>query len=819
MSLSVKYDIKVNLGKFYIYQSNYDNDKVLSPSTSTLRSLVASFHKRPTLLQCYVLLIFNLAQPHLKPINCSEKFFDNVLCVKPNNTILYEVSKNNDALENNVTIKCGSGEFVSTAYKCDGYQDCIDNSDELNCHCNYRGQVIFDSKFCSTNCTLNIKYKCSNLYHNFDNIGCKSFLLVKKYNVKENPSSSPLIHCNSFQKSTAFIDDLIFDCPAGKDEPELLEIEINYNQTCIQIGMLECYAGHSQCYSEREKCIYNLTKVTHLLMYCRNGKHLEDCNTFTCQGMFKCPNSYCIPFRYKCDGKWDCWNGIDECNCKNIICFKMYKCHHSKVCIHTKNVCDYIDDCPLNDDERLCNVNKCLAKCSCINLGILCENITFSKGTLFSLQHYIYIQIIDSNINNVRIDQFEHILFLIVSKNSMIHKSSYLCSSSFSPIKLITLDLSFNLSGNIIYQQFTCLPSLRVLDLGSNTISVLNNSPFRSLKSLKLLDLYGNGIRLLLSCAFCGLNNLLFLQLKGNDIFQINKDVFTNVHPKFTSTSSFHVCCIVKIKTSVCTAEPIWPASCEAMVGVKNMKEMTWVMSFSVIINNILSLSGIILPWYLTKQLNEYKKWVLLINICDLIIGLYLLTVSVKAATEGLNYFYVDLIWRSSFLCYSISFMFLVSISLSPLYLLAVSVSRYRAIKDPFKKSFSKRTTSFISIYFPLFVMIIASTILYIRHSIEGLNYLSSPLCIVLARTDESVTQFVVTITLSLYFVILFVIIAVNHCKLAFLTRRSESMISELKQRERFKIITKHIIVVGLTNALCWFCEVPLGYRTAVNYT
>ena len=197
--------------------------------------------------------MFNLAQPHLKPIHCSEKFLNIFLCAKPDNSSLCEFSENSDVQENAITIKCGSGEFVSTAFICDGYQDCIDRTDELNCHCtNYKGQIILDSKFCSTNCTININCKCSNLYQNFILIGCRSYkrsyLLVKKIKRNEIQSSSSSMHCGSWNNTAAFIDDLIFDCPAGKDEPQILETAVNTIETCMQRGMFECYVGHRQCY-------------------------------------------------------------------------------------------------------------------------------------------------------------------------------------------------------------------------------------------------------------------------------------------------------------------------------------------------------------------------------------------------------------------------------------------------------------------------------------------------------------------------------------------------------------------------------------------
>ena len=43
--------------------------------------------------------------------------------------------------------------------------------------------------------------------------------------------------------------------------------------------MYECFPGHIKCYTEAQKYAYNLTKDTHTLMYCRNGKHLQDCES------------------------------------------------------------------------------------------------------------------------------------------------------------------------------------------------------------------------------------------------------------------------------------------------------------------------------------------------------------------------------------------------------------------------------------------------------------------------------------------------------------------------------------------------------------
>ena len=37
---------------------------------------------------------------------------------------------------------------------------------------------------------------------------------------------------------------------------------------CPKPNMIECYSGHSRCYTDNEKCVYNLTKESKHLMYC-----------------------------------------------------------------------------------------------------------------------------------------------------------------------------------------------------------------------------------------------------------------------------------------------------------------------------------------------------------------------------------------------------------------------------------------------------------------------------------------------------------------------------------------------------------------------
>ena len=60
--------------------------------------------------------------------------------------------------------------------------------------------------------------------------------------------------------------------------------------------------GHIRCFNFTDICLYKLNSKSNMIP-CRNGGHLENCGNFECNMMFKCPDYYCIPWTYVCDGK------------------------------------------------------------------------------------------------------------------------------------------------------------------------------------------------------------------------------------------------------------------------------------------------------------------------------------------------------------------------------------------------------------------------------------------------------------------------------------------------------------------------------------
>ncbi len=592
------------------------------------------------------------------------------------------------------------------------------------------------------------------------------------------------------------------------EEGHLIELLTNLSvRICSSDYHLPCREGHSHCYDVSYICYFFIDKSGHIFP-CRDGGNVFDCTSFDCNMRYKCLKSYCIPWIYVCDGKWDCPNGEDEhfpeiCG-KNKNCEGMFKCQFSDVysklsCIPLMKVCDKEFDCPSRNDELLCEINEveCPSNCLCLGLAIDCK---FFQETPMDFHPFWLVSISGTpqdprSLIEALCQKPCHILFLHLPGNNF----EKICSIEFPKLAML-----LNLRNNLIQAlKNTCFANhshLKTLNLDTNKIAKISSKSFYNLPNLVFLNLTGNDLTVFPASFIVHSSNFKILSVNLMTFADISIKIFDTFQPHIIEVTDYHICCI-KPGNATCTAEIPWHISCSNLLPSQVMTIFYIVMSSCILVFNIAS---ILLHAITFKSQKTFVLTVFSIHVSDLVCIVYVSIVWISSLVFADTFFGKETWWKSSVPCFTAFGFCLWFAFLSQVMLLFFCISRLMVVVHPMATKFKRKKfvlKTIAAIYFLSFVVTLIIVLLMISIS----RSLPLNLCLPFVDPTKQVVLIKVLAWLMNTQTVIAIIIPILHVVLVYNVFRSQKSVQKANSAPESNIgLVVQLVLITVSIILCW---------------
>ncbi len=541
-----------------------------------------------------------------------------------------------------------------------------------------------------------------------------------------------------------------------------------------------------------------------------NSYTIERLATTLCHiNYFKCPSYYCIPWRERCNGFWNCPGGIDELSCNRTSCPQQYRCSNSTLCIAIADICNKFSDCPLKDDEMFCFLKNmtCFPKCTCRLYSISCIGNT-SAMFLSRDSPYVAVELQHSSQNNILelFLQVYQLVILIISQNMIIDICEMVMHSQVSRwnSSLYLIDISQNAIKSILPNCFRDMHSLRSLDIRINMVDSVADNAFKKLDKVNYLNLAHNNINILNQKSFFGLKNLLVLNLLGNRLLTVYKHTFKdNMQIKTVITTSYKICCIKPNTETWCNVKPSWPNSCDRLLDDTAVRIIIWTVGTIGLLLNVSSLNYKN-PAYSKDIGTCYKIVVSAISFGDLLMCISLLIIVSSDAAIGDRYLTHESSWRQNPLCFSVATLTISSNLISVYTLHVMALSRYFVLTNTMNSKFTSVsfTCYILMIGICVSVLLSISLVMFYRFIDTG-HSIETGLCLLIGYKQKSIVLFlVIVITVLSQGITIFTIPGIYIALHLFLVKQKQEM-KDSKAGDRSKGIRKSLLA-SLSNLFCW---------------
>ncbi|XP_053383954.1 G-protein coupled receptor GRL101-like [Mercenaria mercenaria] len=350
---------------------------------------------------------------------------------------------------------------------------------------------------------------------------------------------------------------------------------------------------------------------------------------------------------------------------------------------------------------------------------------------------------------------------------------------------------------------------MTILDLSGLSLRKVAENTFQGMSKLQVLNISYNQINTVEGNAFKSLQNLQILDMQHNVISVFGKDSFADLNTlSFLYTDSFMFCCIKPASLDInnCFPSPNDFSSCSDLMRNEVLRVFIWSVAIFAFFGNILS--------FVFRFLSErdtfkcgYGILVTNLSVADMLMGVYLLIVSVADVTYRGRYIWNDVSWRNSTYCSFAGGLAIVSIESSVLLLTMITLDRFKSIKflSGFTASYVLVLCAIVWITAIIFAVIPILPLEQMKHYFGESFYSISAVCLTLPLTTERVFGWGYSAGVLIVFNFLcFVCIAIGQCYIYITVRRTKIMLESPDRRIEFQVSRKLSAIV-IIDFLAWF--------------